>query len=82
MSEKIKKIVKYVLYALTSNVIYGLLLFFVFTRLAGYSLLYAYLGNLALIIIGLIFILIVSKTIEFNPDLLNGDLSNYIFANS
>ena len=53
MSETIGKIINYVLYVLLSNVIYGLLIFFVFTWLVRYSLLYAYLGNLSLIIIGL-----------------------------
>ena len=54
MSNKIKRIIKYLLYALMTNVIYGLILYFVFTWLAGYSLLYAYFWNLAFIIIGLV----------------------------
>jgi len=42
---------RYILCALIANAAYGVLLYFVFTWLAGYSLLYAYLGNLALIIL-------------------------------
>ena len=53
-SNKIKKIIRYVIFALISNVLYGLLLYFVFTWLAGYSILYGYFGNLMLIIIGLV----------------------------
>jgi len=53
MSNKIKRIGKHLFYILWSNVLYGLLLYFVFTWLAGYSLLYAYFWNLALIILGL-----------------------------
>ncbi|MCL2157352.1 MAG: hypothetical protein FWH54_04970 [Methanobrevibacter sp.] len=53
MIKKIKRISNYLLYILLTNVIYGLILFFVSTSLAKYSLSYAYLGNIALIIIGL-----------------------------
>jgi len=53
MSNKIKQIGKHLFYILWSNVIYGLILYFLFTWLAEYSLLYAYFGNLSLIIIGL-----------------------------
>ena len=45
---------KYVLYILYGSVIYGLVLFFVYKWLAGYSLVFAYLGNLALIIFALV----------------------------
>ena len=44
---------RYLLYALITNIIYGFILYYVCTWLAGYSLLYAYLGNLALIVMGL-----------------------------
>ena len=53
MPNKIRKIIKYLLYILWSNVIYGFIVYYVFTWLGGYSLLCAYLGNLALIIAGL-----------------------------
>lgn len=53
MLNKIKQICKYLLFVLLSNVIFGLIYYFVFTWLVGYSLLYAYLGSLTLIIIGL-----------------------------
>ena len=54
MSNKIKKIIRYVTFALISNVLYGLMLYYVFTWLAAYSILYGYFGNLVLIIIGLV----------------------------
>ena len=54
MSKKFIKITRYVLYALISNVIYGLIMYYVYKWLVVYSLLYAYLGTLALIIIGLV----------------------------
>ena len=53
MANKIKQISKYVFYLIWSNAIYGLLVYGVFTWLSNYSLLFAYLGNLALIILGL-----------------------------
>ena len=53
MVDKIKKIGKFLLFFLYSNVIYGFIVYFIFTWLSGYSLLYGYFGNLALIIIGL-----------------------------
>ena len=53
MLNRIKKIGRHLLYAVFSNIIYGLILYHVCTWLAGYSLLYAYLGNLVLIIAGL-----------------------------
>jgi len=54
MPKKLRKILKYVLFALISNVIYGLGMYYVYKWLVGYSILYAYLGTLVLIIIGLI----------------------------
>ncbi|MDR3069849.1 MAG: hypothetical protein LBU38_02405 [Propionibacteriaceae bacterium] len=42
---------KYLLAELLGTVIYGVVIYFVFTWLAGYSLLYAYFGNLALIVL-------------------------------
>jgi len=54
MHNKLIKIIKYALYILFGSVIYGLILFFVYTQLAGYSLILAYLGNLVLIIIALV----------------------------
>ena len=54
MLNKIKRASKYILYAIFTNIIFGLIYYFLFSWLVGYSLLYAYLGCLALIIIGLI----------------------------
>ena len=53
MLNKIKRICKYLLYFLWSNTIYGLIVYYVFTWLSGYSLSWAYLGNLMLIVFGL-----------------------------
>ena len=64
MSKKIKKIIKNVLYALFSNVIYSFILYYTYTWLAGYSLIYAYLGNLALIIIALVIDELILKSIQ------------------
>jgi len=54
MTKKLKRIGSYFLYILYSNALYGLILWYTCTWLAGYSLVYAYLGNLALIILGLL----------------------------
>ena len=64
MKEKFKRIVKFVLFFIYSNVIYGLIVYFVFTWLAGYSLLVGYFGNLALIIIGLVLDANIHKTLQ------------------
>ena len=53
MPNKIKQTGKYLLYILWSNIIYGLIVYYTFIWLSGYSLLYAYFGNLALIVFGL-----------------------------
>jgi hydroxyethylthiazole kinase-like uncharacterized protein yjeF len=53
VQNKIAQICKHSLYIVLSNIIYGLVLYFVFTWLSGFSLLGAYMGNLALIILGL-----------------------------
>ena len=54
MSGRIRKSLNVLLYAVLSNGIFGAIIFFTYTWLARYSVLYAYLGNLLLIIIGLI----------------------------
>ncbi|MCL2757633.1 MAG: hypothetical protein FWD43_06110 [Coriobacteriia bacterium] len=54
MLKKLIKIIKYVLFLLLSTTLYGLAMYFVYTWLVGYSLLLAYLGNLILIIIALV----------------------------
>jgi len=54
MSCRSKKSLKVLLYAVSSNAIFGTIIFFTYTWLARYSVLYAYLGNLSLIIIGLL----------------------------
>ena len=54
MPERIKKTLKILLYAISSNVLFGSTIFFTYTWLARYSVLYAYAGNLALIIFGLL----------------------------
>ena len=53
MPNKARQISKHLLYIIGSNVIYGLVVYYAFTWLSGYSLLYAYLGNLTLIAFGL-----------------------------
>lgn len=53
MSNKVEKIVRYVVYAVLTNIVYGFTLYFLVTWLARYSLLYAYLGNLAMVALGL-----------------------------
>ena len=53
MPNTMRKIGKYSVYFLWSNLIYGLIVYHVFTWLSGRSLLYAYFENLALIIVGL-----------------------------
>jgi L-lactate permease len=54
MLNKLKKICRYALYVVLTNAIYGFVLYSICTWLAGYSLLYAFLGNLALIVLGLV----------------------------
>ncbi len=53
MSNKIKRLGKYVAYAVSTNVIYGAILYFLVTGLARYSLLYAYIANLGMVALGL-----------------------------
>ena len=53
MTGKIKKAIQYSLYILLTNVIYWCVVYYTYIWLAGYSRLFAYLGNLALIILGL-----------------------------
>jgi hypothetical protein len=50
MKNKIRQINKYLIYDILGMAAYGLILYFGFTWLAGFSLLYAYLWNFALII--------------------------------
>jgi len=54
MPNMIKRVSSYICYLLLSNVIYGLFVYHVFTWLSGYSLRYAYFGNVLLIILGLV----------------------------
>ena len=51
---RLRRIGRYVGYMLWTNILYGLLVYWTFTWLAGYSMLYATLGNLALIVLGLV----------------------------
>ena len=53
MLNKVKEARKYLVYALVSNILFGTVYYFTFSWLSAYSLLYAYLGSLALIWIGL-----------------------------
>ena len=53
MLKKIKSAKKYLLYAFFTNIIFGLIYYFVFSWLVQYSLLYAYVGCLVLIFTGL-----------------------------
>ena len=64
MLKGIKQISQQLLVSFLTIVIYGIILYFVCTWLAGYSLLYAYLGNLALIIIVLAFDELTLKTFQ------------------
>lgn len=52
--KKVKKILKHVVYIFISNTVFGAIYYFIFRLLAKYSVLYAYLGSLFLIIIGLL----------------------------
>ena len=61
-----KKKIKYFILEVLGNIIYGLILYFGFIFLSKYSLVYAYLWNIALIISGLILDNYVQKT--FQPD--------------
>ena len=54
MKSKIKKINKYLIYDILGMAVYGLILYFGFTWLAKFSLLYAYLWNFALIILAVL----------------------------
>ena len=51
---KLKQASRHLLYVLFSNIIFGLIYYLVFSWLVGYSLLCAYLGCLALILLGLV----------------------------
>ncbi|MCL2455667.1 MAG: hypothetical protein FWD18_10275 [Micrococcales bacterium] len=53
MLDKAIRIAKYILYIILTNITFVLLLYYVFSWLVGHSLLYAYLGNLTLIALGL-----------------------------
>lgn len=54
MQTKLIRVAKYAAFLLVSTGLYGLAMFGVYTWLSGYSLLLAYFGNLALIIIALL----------------------------
>lgn len=53
MSSKVRRTSRYLVFALYTNVVFGLIYYFVFMWLVEYSLLYAYAGSLALIAMGL-----------------------------
>jgi len=53
MKNKIIKLCRHLLYIICTNFIYGVILYNVCTWLAGFSLMHAFLGNLALILMGL-----------------------------
>lgn len=55
MRAKIRRINKYFIYDVFGAAVYGLILYFGFTWLVGFSLLYAYLWNFALIILAISF---------------------------
>ena len=54
MSKKFARGMKYASFVVLSTFVYGVVMYFVYTWLAGFSLLLGYLGNLALIIIALV----------------------------
>ncbi|MCL2024198.1 MAG: hypothetical protein FWG78_00225 [Coriobacteriia bacterium] len=53
MLKRMKRVNTYLLYEIAGGIVYGLVLYVTFTWLAGYSLLGAYLWNLAFIVFGL-----------------------------
>jgi len=53
MAGKMKKAIQYALYILFTNVVYWCIVYYTYMGLAGHSRLLAYLGNLALIVLGL-----------------------------
>ena len=54
MSNKFKQIIESIIYVIFTNIVFGLIYFFVFSWLVEYSLLFAYFGCLGLIVIGLV----------------------------
>jgi len=54
MLNKIMKLIKHLLYAVTSNVLYGVAVYYIYTALVGKSLVYVYLVNLVLIVLFLV----------------------------
>jgi len=54
MSKKIIRIIKYAGFLVLSTALYGLVMYFAFTWLSKYSLILAYLGNLVLIVVALV----------------------------
>ena len=64
MSKKVIQIAKYASFIVLSATVYGLIMYLVYTWLAGHSLLLAYLGNLALIIVALVWDELNFKTYE------------------
>jgi len=52
-ASQLKQFCKYLVYGLLAGALWGLLMYFTFTWLSGYSILLAYLGNVVLIIIAL-----------------------------
>jgi len=53
VSGRIKRIFNYALYILFADALYGVVLYLVYSWLSGYSLIFAYLANLVLIIFAL-----------------------------
>lgn len=53
MSNKMKRIGRYIAYVVLTNAIYGFILYFLIIWLARHSLLYAYIGNLVMVALGL-----------------------------
>ena len=64
MLKKLKGKIKYIILEFLGNILYGLILFFGFNWLVKYSIIYAYLWNIALIISGLILDFYVQKTFQ------------------
>lgn len=62
MPGKMKRIGRYLTYAVFSNAVYGLILYFLVTWLARFSPLYAYIGNLAMVALGLVADILILKT--------------------
>lgn len=73
MTNRIRQVGRHALYVIVSNTVFGLVYYVTFTWLIGYSLLYAYAGSLALIVLGIQLDRPVRKAVR--PEAVMADLS-------